>query len=246
LLQHTFIHIPGIGGRSERNLWDQGIRTWNDFISQEKTVFSPYRDARIREELEDSLSHQQDIGFFADRLPPAEQWRVFESFREEAAYLDIETSGDYSGMEEITVIGLYDGRRVQTFVQGINLEAFEETIASCKLMVTFNGSCFDLPHIRRWFRHIDLPRAHIDLRFTLKKIGLQGGLKAIEKQTGLVRGSDIEGLSGFDAVLLWQAYQRGNSAALDRLIAYNTMDVVHLQALMELAARELKKRLFPF
>lgn len=246
MLHHTFIHIPGLGIKSERSLWMQGIWTWTDFLNHQKTIFSRTRDAWIREELEHSLNRQEDILFFIDRLPTAEHWRIFETFQEDAVYLDIETSGGYQGMDEITIIGLYNGRQVQTFVNGINLEAFEEAISHCKLVVTFNGACFDLPYIRRWFRHIELPRAHIDLRFVLKKIGLRGGLKAIEKQTGLFRDSSLEGLNGLDAVLLWKDYLWGDKSALERLIAYNTMDVVHLQPLMELSARELKKRLFPF
>ena len=33
MLTHTFIHIPGIGLRTERQLWRQGILTWHDFIT---------------------------------------------------------------------------------------------------------------------------------------------------------------------------------------------------------------------
>jgi uncharacterized protein len=246
LLDHTFIHIPGIGPKIERKLWARGVRTWTDFLNHGKTIFSRDRDALIRKEIENSMVHQGDLLFFVDRLPQAEHWRIFEPFQEEAVYLDIETSGGYQGLDEITVIGLYDGHNVRTFVNGINLEAFEEAISSCKLVITFNGSCFDLPYIRRWFRHIDLPKAHIDLRFVLRKIGLRGGLKAIEKKVGLFRDSEVEGLNGFDAVLLWKDYQWGDTSALERLILYNTMDIVHLKPLMEIGVREMKKKLFSF
>jgi uncharacterized protein len=246
LIDHTFLHIPGIGLKNERYLWSLGIRTWTEFLNYEKTIFSRNRDALIRKELEISQHHRQDLSFFVDRLPSSELWRVFEPFQDEAVYLDIETSGNYQDTDEITIIGLFNGREVQTFVNGKNLAEFEEVISAYKLVVTFNGSSFDLPYIRRWFRHIDLPRAHIDLRFLLKKIGLQGGLKAIERQVGLVRDSDVAGLNGLDAVLLWKNYQWGDQSALDRLILYNTMDIVHLKPLMEFGARELKNRLFLF
>jgi uncharacterized protein len=126
------------------------------------------------------------------------------------------------------------------------LDDFEQAIASYSLVITFNGSCFDLPYIRRWFRHISLPAAHIDLRFLLKKLGLRGGLKSIEKQVGLSRDPSVDGMDGFDAVLLWKAYQWGDQAALERLILYNTMDIVQLLPLMELGVREMKKRLLLF
>jgi len=243
LLEHTFIHIPGVGPKTERLLWKRGILTWEDFLAHKNPILSPDRDAVIRRELEISLENRKEILFFANRLSPSDLWRVFESFKEDAVFLDIETSGGYQGLDEITLIGLFDGRKVQTFVNGRNLDDFEQAIASYPLVITFNGSCFDLPYLRRWFRHISLPPAHIDLRFLLKKLGLRGGLKAIEKQVGLSRDPSVEGMNGFDAVLLWKAYQWGDQTALERLILYNTMDIVQLKPLMELSAREMKKRL---
>jgi uncharacterized protein len=243
MLNHTFIHIAGIGPKTEQQFWKQGILTWEDFLDHKKPILSPGRDAMIRRELEVSLEHRNDLLFFVNRLPPSDLWRVFDSFKEKAIFLDIETSGGYQGLDEITVIGLYDGRKVRTFVNGLNLDDFEQAIASCPLVITFNGSCFDLPYLRRWFRHITLPPAHIDLRFILKKLGLRGGLKAIEKQVGLSRDPAVKELNGFDAVLLWRAYQWGDQSALERLILYNTMDIVQLKPLMELSAREMKKRL---
>ncbi len=243
MLEHTFIHIPGIGTKTERLLWKRGILTWEDFLDHKDPILSSDRDAVIRRELEISLKNRKELLFFANRLPPSDLWRVFESFKEEAVFLDIETSGGYQGLDEITLIGLFDGRKVQTFVNGRNLDDFEQAIASYSLVITFNGSCFDLPYIKRWFRHISLPPAHIDLRFLLKKLGLHGGLKSIEKQLGMPRDPQVEGLNGFDAVLLWKAYEWGDQTALGRLILYNTMDIVQLKPLMEFSAREMKKRL---
>jgi uncharacterized protein len=246
LLEHTFIHLNGIGPKTEQHLWNRGIRTWKDFLDHKEPVFSPERDALIRRELEISQEKRQDPLFFANSLPPSDLWRIYESFQDQAVFLDIETSGGYQGMDEITVIGLYDGRKVQTFVNGRNLDDFEQALAAFPLVITFNGSCFDLPYLKRWFRHIVLPPAHIDLRFVLRKLGLRGGLKSIEEQVGLFRDPTVAGLNGFDAVLLWKDYQWGDESALERLILYNTMDIVQLKPLMELGAREMKKRLFLF
>ncbi len=246
MLEHTFIHIPGIGPKTERFLWSRGIKTWQDFLDQKTPVLSPERDAVIRRELEISQENRDNLVFFVKSLPPSEHWRVYETFQGQAVFLDIETNGGYQGWEEITVIGLFDGRSVQTFVNGRNLEDFEQALASFSLVITFNGSCFDLPCLRRWFRQIKLPPAHIDLRFVLKKLGLQGGLKSIEEQVGLFRDPAVRGLNGFDAVLLWQDYQGGDESALERLILYNTMDIRQLKPLMELGAREMKKRLLTF
>ncbi len=243
MLEHTFIHIQGIGQKTEKKLWRQGILTWNHFLDYEGDIFSPGRDKFIREDLKTTIGHQKDIGFFSNRLTSTEMWRVFDSFKSKAVYLDIETSGGDQGFDEITVIGIYDGQTVQTFVNGINLEEFEIAIAEYELVITFSGSSFDLPVIRRWFPNITLPTGHIDLRFFLNKLGFRGGLKKIEKDFGLCRDSEIEGMDGYEAILLWNAYQNGDKTALDTLIQYNSADIVNLKPLMETGYNEMKERL---
>ena len=240
MLEHTFIHIPGIGPKTEQSIWRHGILTWRHFLSNNKTPFTPARDAFIRENLEASLKNRDNIPFFLNRLPSGDLWRLFEDFKDRAVYLDIETSGLYQGVDEITLIGLYNGRTVKSFVNGINLAEFESAISSYELIITFNGSQFDLPFIRRQFPNISLPPAHIDLRFFLRRLGLRGGLKAIEKSVGLSRASEIDGMDGYEAVLLWKAYQWGDKSALDRLIQYNTADIVHLKPLMERGYQQMK------
>ncbi|MGD8386015.1 MAG: ribonuclease H-like domain-containing protein [Desulfobacteraceae bacterium] len=243
MLEHTFVHIQSIGPKTERSLWRRGIDTWDAFLHHPGTVLSRSRDALVRDELERSLVHRSDIRFFQQRLRSAEMWRLFEAFRDRAVYLDIETSGGYEGLDEITVIGLYDGKRVQTFVNGVNLDAFEIAVAEYDLVITFNGGPFDLPYIRRHFPGISLPPAHIDLRFFLRQLGFSGGLKAIERQVGLVREDDVNGLDGRDAVFLWAAHCNGDPSALDRLVRYNTADIVHLEPLMSMGYARMKARL---
>ena len=243
MLENTFIHIPGIGAKTEQHLWRSGIHTWDDFLQTKKSPLSPARDSFVRQNLEVSLENRNNIRFFLDKLSPADTWRLFDRFKDKAVYLDIETSGLYEGVDEITVIGLYDGTTTKTFVQGINLVEFESEMDMYELIITFNGAQFDLPFIRRQFPNIFLPPAHIDLRFFLKKLGYEGGLKAIEKSFGLHRASAIDGMDGYEAVLLWKAYQWGDESALDRLIQYNTADIVHLKPLMEEGYEEMKTRL---
>ena len=243
MLEHTFIHIQGIGQKTEQKLWAQGFLTWHHFLDYEGNVFSPGRDQFVRQELQTTIRHQEDIGFFNNRLSSGEMWRIFDSFKERAVYLDIETSGGYQGVDEITVIGIYDGRTVETFVNGINLEEFEVAISKYDLVITFNGSSFDLPFIRRWFPNISLPPGHIYLRFLMKKLGYEGGLKKIEKNLGVSRDPEIDGMDGYDAVTLWKAYQWGDKTALDTLIRYNSADIVNLKPLMEMGYNEMKARL---
>ena len=243
MLEHTFVHIQGIGEKTEQRLWQEGILTWALFLNAGKPVFGKERDVFIRRELEESLKHIQDIRFFADRFPSTHIWRLYDTFKHSAVFLDIETSGGYLGTDDITVIGLYDGVETQTFINGINLQDFEAAIAPYDLVVTFNGGCFDIPFIRRWFPNITLPPAHIDLRFFLKKLGYRGGLKRIEKECGLCRDLAIAGMDGYDAVRLWRAYQWGDASALDLLVQYNTADIVNLKPLMEMGYQQMKTQL---
>ncbi|MCK5724626.1 MAG: ribonuclease H-like domain-containing protein, partial [Gammaproteobacteria bacterium] len=145
MLSHTFIHVQGIGYKTESNLWKKGLLTWQDFLKHGESIFSRARDQFVREELGISLEHCNDILFFQDRLSSENMWRIFNAFKEKAVYLDIETSGGYQGMDEITVIGLYDGCNVHTFVNGSNLDEFEISISQYDLVITFNGTTFDLP-----------------------------------------------------------------------------------------------------
>ena len=242
MLEQTFIHIQGIGKKTERKLWDRGIQNWQDFVDHRGTIFSGARDQIVRKELEASMEHRANIYYFTERLSSGDIWRIFDDFKAKAVYFDIETSGGYHGIDEITVIGLYNGDTVETFVNGIDLDEFELAIAKYDLVITFSGSNFDLPFIRRWFPGISLPPAHIDLRFLLKRLGYRGGLKKIEKDVGVIRNPEIDGMNGYEAVMLWKAYQWGDRDALEKLIQYNTADIVNLEHLMEMGYREMKAR----
>jgi uncharacterized protein YprB with RNaseH-like and TPR domain len=243
MLENTFIHIPGIGPKTEKHLWRMGIETWETFLSWKQPVFSQPRDAWIREELETSLEHRTDIRFFKDRLASKDFWRLYEAFREKAVFLDIETSEGDHGMDEITIIGTYDGEKARTFIGGVNLLGFESAIASFDLVITYNGASFDLPFIRCSFPGISLPLVHIDLRNLLGKLKYRGGLKGIERQIGLVRDPSIADMNGYDAVKLWQRYQGGDTSALNLLVKYNRADTVNLKPLMEIAFAKMKEQL---
>ena len=82
---------------------------------------------------------------------------------------------------------------------------------------------------------MSVPPIHIDLRWVTRKLGIKGGLKAVEENLGLKRPKGLEEISGYDATVLWSKYLRGDNAALELLIQYNTEDVVHLKAIMEIS-----------
>lgn len=232
MLKRTFIHLPHIGPATELRLWRQGFHTWEDLLAaREVAGFSPGRLAGQQRLLEQSLAHLDQPTYFSSRLAGADRWRLFDQYRLQTAYLDIETTGATWPHLTVTVIGLYDGRTFYQFVLGENLWDFLELIDRYQVLVTFNGSQFDLPVLQAFFGQ-RFPQAHIDLRFVLARLGYKGGLKKIEPRFGLHRPPDLEGLDGYDAVLLWQRAQRGDSQALDTLRRYNREDVINLETLM--------------
>jgi uncharacterized protein YprB with RNaseH-like and TPR domain len=246
MLKRTFIHLPGVGHRTEAHFWRLGYNTWEDFLTAERVPgLSRERILRLQDEVHESLAQVDNPAYFARRLHVSEHWRLFRRFRPRAAYLDIETTGTYWPGLLVTVVGLYDGTRMRQFVQGFNLEQFPRILSDFDLLVTFNGTQFDLPVLRAYFPGLALPPVHVDLRFMLARLGFKGGLKRIEPRFGIHRPDEVDGMDGYMAVILWQRFQRGDRTALDLLLTYNREDVVNLEVLMERGFQMYRERLLP-
>ncbi len=233
MLQNTFHHIPGIGIKTEAKLWAAGLPDWQSVMATQAADLPIKKKQLIFDYTQESIAqlHQRNSSFFETRLPAAGHWRLFPEFRAETAFLDIETDGLDCSEGMITTIALYDGATLRCYVNGHNLEAFVDDIQPYKALVTYNGKCFDIPFIERYFR-IKLNQAQLDLRYILAGLGFKGGLKRCEKAFGIDRGA-LQDLDGFFAPLLFQEYERnGSQKALETLLAYNIEDVVNLEALM--------------
>lgn len=236
MLKHTFVHCPGVGIKTEAHFWRQGLLTWEDFLAARAVPgLGPQRLDFLKMLVQDSLDHLHEASYFAARLPGPEHWRLFRHFRGRAAYLDIETHGSVWPALQVTVVGLFDGVSLRQFVHGYNLEEFPEALADLDLLVTFNGTQFDLPVLRAYFPGLRFPPVHLDLRFILGRLGFKGGLKRIEPRFGIRRPPEVAGLDGYDAVLLWERHLRGDRTALELLLEYNREDVTNLELLMEQA-----------
>lgn len=245
MLQQTFIHIPGIGKGTERALWKHGIRSWDDADKFEKRFGSV--GARLSQKLDEYIPRSRvavrsrDAAFFERLSTLGEAWRVFPEFADECVYLDIETTGLSAVFDTITMVGLYDGRRYKVFVEGDNLQDLPAQLSKYSVVVTFNGAGFDLRFLKLAFPDLKLPPIHIDLRWVSRKLGIKGGLKSVEEKFGLKRAESVEDITGYDATVLWAKHLRGEKSALEQLIQYNTEDVVHLKAIMEIAYDRLSK-----
>ena len=154
------------------------------------------------------------------------------------AYLDIETTGLSRFYDYITVIGVYlcngrNGKLIQLVGDHVTRHNLLGALRSVNTIYTYNGSRFDLPFIDASLG-IDLEAEfrHHDLMYDWWRNNLYGGFKTVEQQLGIPR--QLQGISGFEAVLLWWWYRNdGDQNALDLLLQYNKEDVVNLKALRE-------------
>lgn len=161
------------------------------------------------------------------------------------AYLDIETTGLSWLDAEITVIGIYlvngsNCRLVQLVGKEVTVDNLREAIGGVSTIYTYNGSRFDLPFIQGSLG-VDLVSVtdHHDLMYDCWRCNLFGGFKAVEQQLDIPRR--LRGITGLDAVLLWQRFQSyGDQKALNLLLEYNKEDVMNLKVLRERLGMEVR------
>ena len=153
----------------------------------------------------------------------------------EKAYLDLETS--YSGL--ITIVGIFrpPDDLIQIIHPDISSSSLLNALDGAEEVITYWGHRFDLPVIARHLG-VNLRDAFrsTDLADHCHRHGLFGGLKVVERVLGISRQTD--GLTGMDAMRLWQMWLGGDRDALRVLLKYNEDDVVNLY-LLEKELREL-------
>lgn len=233
VIRRTFRILPATGPSRERALWDEGIDDWSTFIGRPSIQgISDRRKAMCDSVLMDAedLLSERDCRGLASMMPRSETWRLYSEFHPDTAFLDIETDG--LGPDcEITVVGIHDRKGTRTLVSGQSLDedSVQRSLAGASMLVTFNGSCFDIPVLRSSFPSLQLDIPHIDLRFAGRRAGLSGGLKSIERRLGLDRDEGIADVDGAEAVRLWNAWRhRGCERSLDTLLEYNRADTANL------------------
>jgi uncharacterized protein YprB with RNaseH-like and TPR domain len=235
MIESSFCFLPGVGIRTERRFWHEGLVTWERFLrARAFPGIGLARKARLDEDIREAQEHfaRADSRYFANILPSRHQWRLYEWLRAHALYLDIETNS----FGEITLVGLYGRGTYTALIRGETLDwrRLAEELSQYELLVTFCGATFDLPMLIAHFPNLPLIQPHIDLCTVGRQLGYRGGLKAIERRMGIERLPELQGFTGADAVRQWNRWRhRRDEGALELLVAYNEADCVNLEPLAD-------------
>ena len=250
MLTSTFVLLNGIGPATERRLWQEGISNWTVFRGNKAIKGISSSKKNLYDDVLATAQARLTAGrsdYFGACLKSRDHWRLFESFRHRTLYLDIETTGMSARHGQVTVVGLYRNGRMSSLVRGENLteDRLQAELERSDLLVTFFGSGFDIPYLQTAFPRLNLNKPHFDLCFAARRLGLQGGLKCIERELQIERDAALDGMDGWDAVRLWHRWRGGDEAALDWLLRYNTADTINLEPLAEMLYDQMVLRYGP-
>ncbi len=229
MIKEAIQHCPGVGPVRLSKLHQSGVRTWADVLDCWQRIPDSLRGNLIDESRRclEALK-AGDIQYFVDRFAPQDKWRILAHYLDQASYFDIETAG-LENDSPITVIVCWHKGQLLSFVEHENLDDFLHLLDDVTLLVSFNGSSFDVPRILDVFHIPELPCPHVDLRWLLFHRGIRGGLKDIAKRMAITRPADLCNVDGEIAVQLWSSWMIDNDqAARDQLIRYCGADVVLL------------------
>lgn len=249
MLKSTFLHLQGFGKKTERNLWERGITSWDLYLEtmpRQRSLFQEIPEQKNI--LSDSIKayKEEDMAYFAKSLPTAEYFRVLLDFPEEVLFLDIETTGLSVYYDILTIVGWSIGKEYGVYINGGDQGPLRKVLSQAKAIVTFNGIMFDLKFINKHFDSPKIPELHLDLRFFTKRVGLSGGQKSIEQEIGFSRKTNIKGMLGEAAPILWHKYRRGDQDAMKRLIEYNHADIEGMKFILDKAIQlRCKKEKYP-
>jgi len=247
MLTSTFQHLKGVGHKTERALWNRGILTWEEHIAaqpKQQMLFGTPPPSILSDSL--TAYEKGDIAFFANNLARAEFYRIALEFPQEVLFLDIETTGLSLYYDQITIVGWSLGKQYGIHIHGHDETMLRSVLSNAKVIVTFNGTMFDLKFIDKHFDSPEIPPVHLDLRYFAKRVELSGGQKKIEKEIGFKRQSELEGMLGEAAPILWHKYRRGDQDAMRRLIEYNHADIEGMKWILDICIkRYFTKMIFP-
>ncbi len=237
MITRCYTFLPGVSSKTQSKIHGD----WSHFLQVKRvpgiSIKRKLLYDRMLMEAIDAYKNRNS-SYFVKAFPPSEHWRLWELFKDSALFLDIEIAK----RNDILVIGVSDGEYNKTLVKGFTLDKQElqNILSRCSLLITFNGSSFDIPILERFFgTTLNIP--HIDLKHLCAKVGLIGGLKEIEKQVGISRPTHLIG-SPTDA---WRAYiASGDAEYLELIVEYNKWDCQSLYEIMKICYQKRTNNLY--
>ncbi len=212
MIKNNFFFFPNISFKKEEMiinfLKSKGCKNnfWDCFLKEENIVGISKNKKKVYDDIILFFKRKlfdEDFDFFKLFLEQKDHYLLYDYFKDNIVYLDIETYG-FNKNKNITFIGLSDGENFKLFDPN-NLTFDIKKILYKKMIVTFNGNVFDIPHIKKKLKYNFESNFFIDLRFLLNKINIFGSLKDIEKKFGIFRSKKISFSSG-DPLLLYKKF----------------------------------------
>ncbi len=246
-VENSFVPVRGVGEKTERRLWRDGVTDWERFEETGEEVVSGRRHSRVLGYIDEAREALDagDASFFGETFPNGELWRMYRNFEGEACFFDIETTGLSPERNVVTTVSFHTDDETTTLVRGDDLTPgnVREILNDASLVVSFNGKRFDAPFVESDLG-VGLETPHVDLMYPCRRVGLTGGLKAVEETLGVGRDEGVDDVGGREAVRLWHAYEDGDTAALERLIKYNRYDAENLRAVLDAVHDRLHAEVF--
>ncbi len=227
MIEKTFIFLKGISYKKEKKLWSSGVLSWEQFQNSNLPLkHKQEHDALLRKAQRNLYSNNSR--FFARLLRLKDNWRLYNYFKQDAVFLDIETVGC-----KIVLIGIYNNYDYSPFVYDYNLDLTKvlSKLIRSKLLVVFNGAAFDIPRLSKLLSYNLTQIPIFDIRFSLLSAGFSGTLKELETKFNIYRKPELKSV---DVCYLWNNFvYNKNSSALRRLISYNFEDTYNLRLLAD-------------
>lgn len=239
MLQNTFLHLKKVNLKQEAKLWAKGITDWDQYEAAFDRQLSLFEKQKPTFEISRKNFEQNNFKYFIERIPVSEYYRIALHCPGDVLFLDIETTGSGFRFDQITVVGWSLGDDFGFYIAGEAPEPMLEAIDRAKVVVTFNGSGFDIPIVKSAFPQATFPVCHIDLRYLTRRVGLRGGQKKIEKAIGMYREDDILDMTGQQAPILWDQHLKGDPHALGTLVRYNYADVYGMKIILDYTIGEI-------
>ncbi len=248
LIKNKFYFFPNIGFKKEEKIIsflkqnNCNSNFWDCFLKQKKVIGISNKKKFFYDSLIKFLERkllEEDFEIFKIFLDVKDHYLLYDFFKDKIVFLDIETYG-YDKNKNITFIGLSDGIDFKIFNPN-NLTFDIKKILEGKMIVTFNGNVFDIPHIKKKLQYNFENNFFIDLRFLLQKINVKGSLKKVEEEFNINRNLKLN--SGDPLLLYKKLLATQDYYFLELLEEYIRQDVESLTILLPKIIRRLKEEL---